>query len=109
MVERQQVNQGTKAQSLRALRDRGEPDAGRWSDAKRRRMVFRDVIAVEACAIIGFDEPKPVGIETVQWDRAAIHMVEYAKSHKKISRTWTGKGAASEQYGRVPPVWSGMD
>ena len=55
MVERQQIDQRAEAQGLRALRHRGEKQAGRGGAAERRRVVLGEVIAVDAGAIVGFD------------------------------------------------------
>ena len=56
MIERQQIDQRAEAQRLGALRHRREEQPGRGGAAERRRMVLGEMIAVEAGAVIGFDQ-----------------------------------------------------
>src|SRR5271168_5481832 len=44
--------------------------------------MFRDVVAVEAAPIILLQQAQPIGVETIQRDCAAIHVVEYAELHR---------------------------
>ena len=63
MVQRQGVDQWSEPELAGALGDGREKYAGRRSKAERRRVVFSDVIAIEAQAVIGFSELQPLFIE----------------------------------------------
>ena len=65
MIERQRVDQGPEAELLGALRDAGEIDRRRGGQAERRLVVFGDVVAIEAAAIVGFDDLETVVVEVL--------------------------------------------
>ena len=80
-MQRQRVDQRTKAQAARALGHRGEEDRGRGGKAERRRVVLGGVIRVEAAAIVGLDQLEPLLVEIAQRQVVAIEMVEHAEFH----------------------------
>src|SRR5215813_1804360 len=86
MVERKGIDQRTEAQALRALRDRGEENAGRGGEAQRRRVMLGGMIRIEAAAIIGFDDLQPFLVECVQRTIVAIEVVENAEFHSPSLR-----------------------
>ncbi len=76
MVERQAVDHRPEAKILRTLCNSRQEDAGRCCHAEWREVMFGDVIAVEAGAIIGLDDLQSVFVKLAQRQVAAIDMVE---------------------------------
>ena len=81
MIERQQINERTEAQMARALRDGGEKDPRRSGDAERRRVMFGEVVGVDARAIISLDQAQPVLVMLAERQTRMVQMIEYAELH----------------------------
>src|SRR6516225_2099582 len=86
MIERQEVDEGAEAQRLGALRHGREEQPGRGGAAERRRMMLGEVIAVDAAAVIGFDQLEPIGVELPKWPARIVHVVEYTEFHASVPR-----------------------
>ena len=86
MIERQEVDEGAEAQCLGGLRHGREEQSGRSGAAERRRMMFGEVIAVDAAAVIGFDQLEPIGVELPKWPARIVHVVEHAEFHASVPR-----------------------
>ena len=81
VIERQQVDEGAKPQVLGAAGERRHDQRRRGGGAERRRMVLGNVVAVEACAVVGFGDGEPVGIELAKRHARVVNVVEYAEFH----------------------------
>src|SRR4029077_21047271 len=86
MIERQEIDKWAEAQALGALRQRGEEQSRRGGAAERRRVVFGEVIAIDAAAIVGFDQLKSIGIELRERTARVVHVIEYAELHGNAPR-----------------------
>src|SRR5262249_24490139 len=96
MIERQEVDEGAEAQRLGALRHGREEQPGRGGEAERRRMMLGEVIAVDAAAVIGFDQLEPIGIELPEWPARIVHVVEHTEFHWSVQTIApTRSGAAA--------------
>ena len=81
MIERQRVDQRSEAELFGALRDAGEIDRRRGGEAERRLVVLGDVVAIEAAAIVGFDDLETVVVEFLQRHAARVDVVENSEFH----------------------------
>ena len=81
MMERQRVDQRSEAELFGALRDAGEVDGRRGGKAERRLVMLGDVVAVEATAIVGFDDLETVVVEFLQRHAARVDVVENSEFH----------------------------
>ena len=79
IVKRQGIDQRAEAQSLGALRHRREEYARRRRHAERRRVVLRQVIGVEAGAVIRLDQLQAALIERAERLVAPVEMIENAE------------------------------
>src|SRR5579872_2819706 len=61
-------------------------------------MMFRDVIAVEAGAVIFFHQVQPIGIKPVEGGLSAIHMIEHAELHPVTLLTVGQSGESAQQW-----------
>ena len=91
MIERQGVDHRAEAQGFGALGDGGEEHVGRWRHAERGAVVFGQVVAVEAEAIVLFDDLQTVFevIALVLGD--VVEVVEDAEVHLGIPEGGKGK------------------
>ena len=88
MIERQQIDQRPEAQFRRALRQRCEDQRRRGGGAERRRVMFGDVIAVEAGAIVSLGDGQPLGVELAERHARVVDVVEDAEFHAPpVSKT----------------------
>ena len=81
MRQAEGVNQRAEAQPSGPLRHGGEEHAGRRCHAQRRPMVLRDVVCVEAFAVVDLGQPQAVLVVLRQRDVAAVEVVEDAELH----------------------------
>src|SRR5215470_14024078 len=84
MIERQEIDEGAEAQRLGALRYGREKQPGRGGAAERRRVVLGDVVAIDAAAVIGFDQLEPIGVERAKRRARVVHVIEHAEFHASI-------------------------
>jgi len=95
MIERQDVDERPEAEPFGALRNRGEEHARRGCHAERRRMVFGDVIGMEADPVIGLDQSETGFVVVAKRDGAAVEMIEYAElhgAHPAFRPMWSARG-----------------
>src|SRR5712691_12842654 len=95
MIERQEIDEGAEAQRLGALRYGREKQPGRGGAAERRRVVLGDVVAIDAAAIIGFDQLEPIGVERAKRSAPIVHVIEHAEFHEASRRV---------DHGPPPPI-----
>jgi hypothetical protein len=81
MMEWKGIDQRPEAQTLRALSDRGEENAGRGGKAERRRVMLGGMICIEAATVIGFDDLQPLLVKRVQGPLIAVQVIENADFH----------------------------
>ncbi len=81
MMEGKGIDQRPETQTLRALSDRGEENAGRGGKAERRRVMLGGMVRVEAAAIAGFDDLQPLLVKGVQGPLIAVQVIENADFH----------------------------
>jgi hypothetical protein len=81
MMEWKGIDQRPEPQTLRALSDRGEENAGRGGKAERRRVVLGGMIRIEAATIVGFDDLQPLLVKLVQGPIIAVQVIENADFH----------------------------
>src|SRR5262245_25359245 len=82
MVKRQRIDQWAETKSLRALRHGSQKYAGRGCHAEWRRVMLGNMIGIEAHLIISLDKLEACLVVILQWQIAAVQMVEYAKFHR---------------------------
>ena len=90
MIERQQIDHRSEPQGFGALRDRRQIDAGRRGHAERRRMVLRDVVAVDAGAFIGLRQAQAIFVKFCERNARVIHVVEHAEFHRFLPKSTAG-------------------
>lgn len=82
MIERQEIDHWPEFEPCRAPCDRGEKDTGRRGITQGCIMVFREVVAVKAGAIVRLDEVQPL-LEMLRERRVAVtEMIEGPEAHK---------------------------
>src|SRR3984893_11484253 len=95
MIERQEIDEGAEAQRLGALRHGREKEPGRGGAAERRRVVLGDVVAIDAAAVIGFDQLEPIGVERAKRPAPIVHVIEHAEFHAASRRVDHGAAPAT--------------
>src|SRR5262249_41389903 len=86
MIERKEMEGGAEAQGLGARRYGREKQPGRGGAAERRRVVLGDVVAIDAAAVIGFDQLEPIGVERAKRRASIVHVIEHAEFHAASRR-----------------------
>ena len=81
IVERQQVDERSEPDSLRALTSSGEEECRRWRHAKRCRVMLGQMIAEEPGCIRRLQELQPVLVELVQGRGATVDPIEQSKGN----------------------------
>src|SRR5579883_599029 len=66
------------------LRHRCQPYPRRRRDTQWGRVMFGDVIAIKTDAIVGLQQPKPIGVKAIERDRPAVHMIKHSKLHATL-------------------------
>jgi len=79
VIERQRVDERAEVDALGALADRRHQDAWRGRHAERRRMVFGNLVAIEAEAVVKLDQLQTVLIEIAQRRARRVEMIENAE------------------------------
>src|SRR5262245_18832180 len=90
MVKRQRIDQWAETKSLRALCYSSQKYAGRGCHAEGRRVMLGNVIGIEAHLIISLDKLEACLVVILQWQIAAVQMVEYAKFHRSDQGPFAG-------------------
>src|SRR5215813_11171298 len=99
MIERQEIDERAEAQRLGALRYGREKQPGRGGAAKRRRVVLGDVVAIDAAAVIGFDQLEPIGVECAERAAPVVHVIEYAEFHAAPRRRTMARHPRPPRFG----------
>src|ERR1700722_1561538 len=81
MAQGENVNQWTQTKPLGALGDRRQKHARRRRHAERRRMMFGDMIGVEAAVVVDLGELEPALIEFRQARGATVDVIEDSEFH----------------------------
>ena len=82
MIERQRINHRAKAQLLRALCDGAEENIWRRRHAERCRVMFGQMIGVEAGTIINLDQLQAFLIVALKRLMIVVEMIEDAEFHR---------------------------
>src|SRR4029077_19759267 len=86
VVERQQVDHRPESEAFGALCHRRQEQAGRRRVAAWRVVVLGQVIAVEAGAVVGLDQPEPLLEMTGERQAAVVEVVEDPEAHARPPR-----------------------
>jgi hypothetical protein len=81
VVERERVDERPKEHALCALRHRRQKHAGRRRHAKRRGVMLGEVIAVDAGALVRFNQPQSLLEQFADRPAVVIEMIEHAEFH----------------------------
>ena len=81
MAQGQDVDQRAQAQTLGALGDGRQQDTRRRRHAERRRVMFGDMIGVEAAAVVDLGQFEPAFVELRKARIATVDVVEDSEFH----------------------------
>src|SRR5262245_39170926 len=81
MVERQKIDQRSKAQPFRPLRERGHEQTGRGRQPQRCSVVLGEMVGMKAETIVGFDQLHAIFDLLAERHAAVVHVVEHAELH----------------------------